>query len=85
MQIVFLLRLQELGSCAEYHNVYLILASQSERIEVGRETPVSEFIVEFDYMCVKHIKKLQKFKHFKYWFGVCIIQAACNYANEFLL
>ena len=31
-----------------------------------------EFIVEFDYICVKYITELQKFKHFKYWFGVCI-------------
>ena len=44
-----------------------------------------EFIVEFDYICVKYITELQKFKHFKYWFGVCIIPAACNYSNNFLL
>ena len=35
-----------------------------------------EFIVEFDYICVKYITELQQFKHFKYWFGVCIIPAA---------
>ena len=33
---------------------------------------MSEFIVEFDYIYVKHIAELQKFKHFKHWFGVCI-------------
>ena len=65
--------------------VYLILASYSERIKVGRETPVFEFIVEFDYICVKYITELQQFKHLKYWFGVCIIPAAFNYSNNFLL
>ena len=44
---------------------------------------MSEFIVEFDYMCVKYIAKLQKFKPSKYWFGVFIIPAACNYSNNF--
>ena len=44
-----------------------------------------EFIVEFDYICVKYITELQQFKHFKYLFGVCIIPAACNYSNNFLL
>ena len=34
---------------------------------------MSEGIVEFDNICVKHVAKLQRFKHFKYWFGLCII------------
>ena len=43
-----------------------------------------EFIVEFDYISVKYITELQQFiKHFKYWFGVCIIPAACNYSNNY--
>ena len=40
---------------------------------------MSEFIVEFDYICVKHNAKLRKFKHFKYWFGVRIILVLCEY------